>query len=92
MRGEGLKGWVHDRLPGRGTRPGIGWVRRDAPYRDSAALDLLEPLRPELDGYLLRLIGERTFGAQGVRGASFGTGAARPRARQVARGCGVADC
>lgn len=44
-----------------GLDPGLGWAHRDAPYRDSAVLDLLEPLRPEIDGYLLGLLQSRTF-------------------------------
>ncbi|MGH9322196.1 MAG: CRISPR-associated endonuclease Cas1, partial [Vicinamibacteria bacterium] len=37
-----------------GLDPGLGWAHRDAPYRDSAALDLLEPLRPLVDDYVMR--------------------------------------
>lgn len=44
-----------------GLDPGLGWVHRDAPYRDSAALDLLEPLRPPVDDYVMRLLETRTF-------------------------------
>jgi hypothetical protein len=44
-----------------GLDPGLGWVHRDAPYRDSAALDLLEPLRPAVDDYVMRLLETRTF-------------------------------
>jgi CRISPR/Cas system-associated endonuclease Cas1 len=44
-----------------GLDPGLRWAHRDAPYRDSAALDLLEVLRPEVDDYLMRLLEARTF-------------------------------
>ena len=44
-----------------GLDPGLGWAHRDAPYRDSAALDLLEVLRPEVDDYLMRTLETRTF-------------------------------
>jgi hypothetical protein len=44
-----------------GLDPGLGWAHRDAPYRDSAALDVLEAIRPAVDDYLLKLLSERTF-------------------------------
>lgn len=44
-----------------GLDPGLGWAHRDAPYRDSAALDLLEPLRPLVDQYAVSLLRSRTF-------------------------------
>ena len=44
-----------------GLDPGLGWAHRDTPYRDSAALDLLEVLRPEVDDYLMRMLETRTF-------------------------------
>jgi CRISPR/Cas system-associated endonuclease Cas1 len=44
-----------------GLDAGLGWAHRDAPYRDSAALDLVEAVRPDIDDYVLDLIGERTF-------------------------------
>jgi CRISPR-associated endonuclease Cas1 len=44
-----------------GLDPGLGWAHRDAPYRDSAALDLVEAVRPDIDDYVLDLLGERTF-------------------------------
>lgn len=39
----------------------MGWAHRDAPYRDSAALDLLEALRPTVDAHLMHLLDSRTF-------------------------------
>lgn len=44
-----------------GLDPGLGWAHRDVPYRDSAALDLLEALRPAVDAYVLELVTSRTF-------------------------------
>lgn len=44
-----------------GLDPGLGWAHRDTPYRDSAALDLLEALRPAVDEHLLDLLESRTF-------------------------------
>jgi hypothetical protein len=44
-----------------GLDPGLGWAHRDAPYRNSAALDLLEPVRPAVDRYVVELLAERTF-------------------------------
>jgi CRISPR-associated endonuclease Cas1 len=36
-----------------GLDPGLGVLHVDAPNRDSLALDLLEPVRPQVDAYLL---------------------------------------
>ncbi|MBZ5658010.1 MAG: CRISPR-associated endonuclease Cas1 [Acidobacteriia bacterium] len=36
-----------------GLDPGLGVLHVDAPNRDSLALDLLEPIRPQVDAYLL---------------------------------------
>ena len=36
-----------------GLDPGIGVLHADAPYRDSLACDLMEPVRPQVDAYLL---------------------------------------
>jgi CRISPR-associated protein Cas1 len=44
-----------------GLDPGLGWTHRDAPYRNSAALDLLEPIRPRVDEYLAQTLLDRTF-------------------------------
>lgn len=44
-----------------GLDPGLGWAHRDAPYRNSAALDLLEALRPGVDEHLMHLLKSRTF-------------------------------
>ena len=44
-----------------GLDPGLGIVHLDAKGRDSLALDLIEPVRPEVEGYVLDLLAERTF-------------------------------
>jgi len=44
-----------------GLDPGLGWAHRDAPYRDSAALDLVEAMRPDIDEYVFDLLARRTF-------------------------------
>jgi CRISPR-associated endonuclease Cas1 len=44
-----------------GLDPGLGWFHRDAPYRDSAALDLMEAIRAEVDAYVAELLAVRTF-------------------------------
>jgi CRISP-associated protein Cas1 len=44
-----------------GLDPGLGWAHKDANYRDSAALDLLEALRPQVDAHIANLLAERTF-------------------------------
>ncbi len=43
--------------------PGLGIVHTDAKARDSLALDLLEPLRPEVDRRVLQLLERRHFRA-----------------------------
>ena len=44
-----------------GLDPGLGVLHLDAPGRDSLALDVLEPLRPAVDRFVLDLVAERTF-------------------------------
>ena len=36
-----------------GLDPGIGVMHLDTPYRDSLAFDLMEPIRPEVDAFVL---------------------------------------
>ncbi len=36
-----------------GLDPGLGFIHMDAPARDSLGCDLMEPVRPEVDGWLL---------------------------------------
>jgi CRISPR associated protein Cas1 len=44
-----------------GLDPGLGFLHVDQGARDSAALDLLEAIRPDVDAYTLRLIQQRTW-------------------------------
>ena len=44
-----------------GLDPGLGVLHLDAPGRDSLAWDLLEPLRPVVDRFVLELVAERSF-------------------------------
>jgi CRISPR-associated endonuclease Cas1 len=42
-----------------GLDPGLGFLHLDTPARDSLASDLMEPIRPSVDGYLLNWILEQ---------------------------------
>ena len=44
-----------------GLDPGLGILHADQRSRDSLACDLMEPLRPEVDRWVLNLLRERTF-------------------------------
>jgi hypothetical protein len=44
-----------------GLHPALGFVHADEPGRANLALDLLEPVRPQVDRFVLDLIAERTF-------------------------------
>jgi CRISPR-associated endonuclease Cas1 len=44
-----------------GLDPGMGILHADLKNRDSFVFDVIEPLRPVVDGYLLTLLDERTF-------------------------------
>jgi CRISPR-associated endonuclease Cas1 len=44
-----------------GLDPGLGVLHADAVGRDSLALDLLEPVRPAVDRFVLELVAERAF-------------------------------
>jgi len=44
-----------------GLDPGLGLLHADANHRDSLALDLIEPIRPTIDTYLLDLLNTHTF-------------------------------
>jgi CRISPR-associated endonuclease Cas1 len=44
-----------------GLDPDMGLLHLDAAGRPSLALDLIEPVRPELEGYVLDLLASRTF-------------------------------
>lgn len=44
-----------------GLDPGLGVLHADAAGRDSLALDVLEPIRPVVDRFVLDLVAERAF-------------------------------
>ena len=44
-----------------GLDPGLGVLHLDAAGRDSLALDVMEPVRPAVDRFVLDLVAERTF-------------------------------
>jgi len=44
-----------------GCDPGLGVMHVDRPYRDSLACDLMEPVRPVVDAWVLDLLESRTF-------------------------------
>ena len=44
-----------------GLDPGLGCLHLDAAGRDSLALDLIEPVRSDVDRFVLDLVAERTF-------------------------------
>ncbi len=46
-----------------GLDPGIGLLHADQLNRDSLSADLMEPVRPLVDRYVLRLLTERSFAA-----------------------------
>ncbi len=46
-----------------GLDPGMGVLHADQPNRDSLATDLMEPVRPLVDRYVLELLARRTFAA-----------------------------
>jgi hypothetical protein len=46
-----------------GLDPGLGILHADQLNRDSLSADLMEPVRPAIDGYVLRLLTERPFRA-----------------------------
>ncbi len=46
-----------------GLDPGMGVLHADQTARDSLALDLMEPVRPEVDAYVMDLLSARVFRA-----------------------------
>src|SRR5665811_875322 len=46
-----------------GLDPGMDMLHSDLKGRDSFVYDVIEPLRPRVDGYLLTILQERTFRA-----------------------------
>jgi CRISPR-associated endonuclease Cas1 len=51
-------------LLSRGLDPGMGIFHVDTPNRQSFATDVMEPIRPHVDAYVLNLIRTRTFGVR----------------------------
>jgi len=47
-----------------GCDPGLGIMHADQGARDSLALDLMEPVRPQVDGFVLELLESRAFRKQ----------------------------
>lgn len=47
-----------------GLDPGIGVLHADLKARDSLALDVMEVVRPQVDGFVLELLRDRTFAAR----------------------------
>jgi CRISPR-associated endonuclease Cas1 len=47
-----------------GLDPGLGFLHADQSNRDSLAADLMEPVRPLVDRYVLEVLGRRTFAAR----------------------------
>ncbi len=56
-----------------GLDPGFGWLHSDLRARDSGALDLLEAVRPHVDGYVLGLLTERVLSRREVHEMPDGT-------------------
>ena len=44
-----------------GCDPGMGLIHSDKPHRANFAADLMEPVRPDVDAYVLQLLEDRTF-------------------------------
>jgi len=44
-----------------GLDPGLGFLHMDTPTRDSLACDVMEPVRPQIDAYLLNWIKREAF-------------------------------
>jgi len=44
-----------------GLDPGLGFLHADTKNRNSAALDLLEAIRPDIDEYVARMLHKRVF-------------------------------
>jgi hypothetical protein len=55
-----------------GLDEGVGLLHVDAPARSSLGLDVLEPIRPSIDSYLLDVLGTRVFRADEFAETSAG--------------------
>ena len=68
-----------------GLDPGLGILHADQPNRDSLADDLMEPVRPLVDRFVLRLLAERRFAGADFHETRQGVCRITPRlAREVA--------
>jgi CRISPR-associated endonuclease Cas1 len=61
-----------------GLDPGIGLLHADQKARDSLALDLMEPIRPDAERYLLDLLTHNTFRARDFHETRNGNCRLRP--------------
>lgn len=75
-----------------GLDPGLGWFHRDASYRDSAALDLMEAIRPEVDRYVAELLDTRTFSRREFRELPNGQVRITSRLAQLVGPSGLPRC
>lgn len=55
-----------------GLDPGLGVMHADQAHRDSLAADLMEPIRPLVDAYAIRLLTNRPFAARDFYETSVG--------------------
>lgn len=55
-----------------GLDPGLGVMHADQAHRDSLSADLMEPIRPLVDGYVVRLLTSRPFAARDFHETSVG--------------------
>jgi hypothetical protein len=61
-----------------GLDPGIGLLHADQKARDSLALDVMEPIRPEAERFLVDLLSRNTFRARDFHEARSGNCRIRP--------------
>jgi CRISPR-associated endonuclease Cas1 len=61
-----------------GLDPGVGLLHTDQKARDSLALDLMEPIRPEAERYVLHLLTDNTFRARDFHETRTGNCRLRP--------------
>jgi CRISPR-associated endonuclease Cas1 len=56
-----LEAEARSALAALGLDPGLGFLHMDTPRRDSLACDVMEPVRPQIDAYLLNWIRREAF-------------------------------
>lgn len=69
-----------------GLHPALGFVHADEPRRANLVLDLLEPVRPNVERFILALIAERTFTRRDFLERSDGSVRIAPRLVQELAG------